>query len=408
MIRILPGLAVALLFPIYYMCLQLVIEFELPSSNATHTTRALAVVLMSIMILYSYKNGRLQAKWSYLHLSILIFMVLYAYRIFSLSDQTSWNLDSELYSFEKVSILFIFGSIAPFLITMFSAKLFLEKSTSNVFIGLTFVSVVVVAYFNVDQFGVFRTQGVSSGTLASLPMGYLAALGIGYCVLDILRLRRFPLVLLVPVLCCAVYLLSVSASRGPILATIVTGLYVLIIMKKTGFNILASSIIFVGLGVGSVWFFNYSGSGILTRIEATDTQESRVDLYSESLAIWESSPIFGKDIATPSGFWPHNLPLESLMAVGIFGLLFIIPWIVALFKVIVDSKADNRLWLHVWFLQTTSMSMVTGSIWAASGLFVCLSLVLGGGKVVGHTRESKKNHRRFRKKSRRSRRLVSD
>lgn len=398
MIRILPGLAVALLFPIYYLCLQLAIEFELPSSNATHSTRALAVVLMSILFFYSYRNGQLQAKWTFLHLSILVFMTLYAFRIFSLNDEATWNLDSELYPFEKVSLLFIFGSIVPFIIVMFSAKLFMERSTSNVFMGLTFLSVAVVAFYNIDQFGVYRTRGVVSGTLASLPMGYLAALGIAYCVLDFLKLRRFPVILLVAVLCCAVYLLSVSASRGPILALVVTSSYVLLTMKKSVFNMLTSSVFFLVLFAGSVWFFNFSGSGILTRIDSTDKGESRLEIFSEALGIWESSPIFGKDIAVSYGFWPHNLPLESLMAVGIFGFLLIVPWICALFKVVIDSKAEDRQWLHIWFLQTTVMNMVTGSIWAASSLFVCLSLVLGGGKVLSKTSSSRRNRRKKRRR----------
>jgi hypothetical protein len=96
------------------------------------------------------------------------------------------------------------------------------------------------------------------------------------------------------------------------------------------------------------------------------------------------------------------------MAVGVFGFLLIIPWIGAIFKVFFDSKAENRQWLHIWFLQTTVMNMVTGSIWAASSLFVCLSLVLGGGRVVDHVKGAKKKRRKSRRRSRSTRNLLED
>jgi O-antigen ligase len=177
-------------------------------------------------------------------------------------------------------------------------------------------------------------------------------------------------------------------------------------MKKTFFNLVLSGLFFFGLFAASIWFFNYSGSGILTRIDSTDKEEDRLAIFSEALGIWESSPIFGKDIAVSAGFWPHNLPLEALMAVGIFGFLLIIPWIGALFKVFFDSQAENRQWLHIWFLQTTVMNMVTGSIWAASSLFVCLSLVLGGGKVLSHSHSRSARNSRRRKRRRKSRRKA--
>ena len=397
MIKILPGLAVALMFPLFYLFLQIAIEMEAPSSTASYTSRALAVAIMGLLFFYSFQNGRLKAKWSMLHLSLLVFMVLYGFRIFTLNDETSWKLDVEHYPFFKVSMLFIFGSIAPFVMAMFSAKLFVLRSTSTTFMSLTFLSVVVVAILNLDQFGVFRTMGYNAGTIASLSMGYLAALAVGFCLLDFLRLKRFPVAIIVFVLVCAVYLLSVSASRGPLLALVISAIYLILTMRKTFANLASSIIGAVGVAAGSWWFFNFSGSGIIDRIDQTDGEEVRLDLYTEAIATIESNILFGKDIVLSNGYWPHNFVLEALMAVGVFGLLFIVPWMFALVKIIVDSKDDDRQWLYLWFLQTTVMNMFTEAIWAGSSLFICLCLVLGGGELT-KTRSRSRSKRRRRKR----------
>jgi hypothetical protein len=380
------------MFPLFYLFLQIAIEMEVPSSNASYTSRALAMVILALLFFYSFRNGRLKAKWSIFHLSLLLFMVLYGFRIFLLNDEATWKLDSEHYPFFKVSMLFIFGSIAPFVLAMFSAKLFVQKSTSNTFIFLTFVSVIVVAVMNIDQFGVFRTSGFQAGSIASLSMGYLAALAVGYCLLDFLRLKRFPWILLCVVLACAIFLLSVSASRGPMLATLVSSLYILATMRKTALNLTLSAVGLIVIVAGSLWFFNYSGSGILYRIDGTGGEEARLDIYAESLAIIENNFLFGRDIALSNGFWPHNYVIEAFMAVGMFGFLLLIPWIFAIL-----NKSDDSQWLYLWFIQTSVMNMFTEAIWSGSSLFVCLCLILGSGS--GKQSRKKRRRRRRRKSS---------
>jgi O-antigen ligase len=396
MLKILPGLAIALSFPLFYLLLQIVIKMELPSTTASYTCRVLTVAIMGLLFFYSFNKGKLKATWSILHLSLLIFMLLYAFRIFTLNDEATWRLDPELYPFSKVSMLFIFGSIAPFVMALFSAKLFVQRSTCNTYMLLTFISVVIVAVLNIDQFGVFRTKGFEAGSISSLSMGYLAALAIAYCILDMFRLKRFPLFLLVPVLLGAVFLLSVSSSRGPLLAMGVSVMYILLTMKKTAFNVFSSVLALTVLVLGSVWFFNYSGSGIMYRLEGTSSEESRLDLYNEALAIIEANFLFGKDIALSNGYWPHNFVIEAFMAVGLFGFLLVIPWLFAILKTIVDYQNEDSQWLYVWFIQTSVMNMFTEAIWAGSSLFICLCLVIGSGTQKRKDKKRKRRRRRRR------------
>lgn len=400
MSKFIPGFAIALLFPIYYLMLQVSIEFELNPQAITYGSRGVALSLISLLFFYSLKDGKLKSKWNILHFSLLLFMALYAFRLFSLNDPLLWKLDNEMFSFNKVAMLFIFGSVVPFTMAMLSANIFGTASTSNIFIGITFFCVTAVALMNLDHFGVFRTRGYEAGTIHSLSMGYLAALAVGYCLLDLLRLRRFPFLLPLAVLIAAVFLLALSASRGPLVATAVSAIYIVFIMKKSTINIVVSMTVIGSFIFGALWFFEYSGSGILHRIDETGEDEGRNSIYSTAWEVVVDNIWFGKDVAVPSRgdnyTWPHNLALEALLAVGVFGLLFIWPWIFSVLKILVSARNENWLWLYVWFLQTSVMSLFTGAIWSGSSLFLCLCLVLSSSKE----KITKKKKRRKQRKRR--------
>jgi hypothetical protein len=168
-------------------------------------------------------------------------------------------------------------------------------------------------------------------------------------------------------------------------------------MRKTALNLTLSAVGLIVIVAGSLWFFNYSGSGILYRIDGTGGEEARLDIYAESLAIIENNFLFGKDIALSNGFWPHNYVIEAFMAVGMFGFLLLIPWIFAILKVFVEYKSDDSQWLYLWFIQTSVMNMFTEAIWSGSSLFVCLCLILGSGS--GKQSRKKRRRRRRRKSS---------
>lgn len=404
MINVLPGLAMAAIHPLFYLALQFAIEFNQPSTTATYGARITTLVLLCVLSLYSLKDGQLKAKWSYLHASLIIFMILYLSRIYVLNYEQTWNLRQDLYPYSKVFPLFLFGVIAPCILCLLSSTLFSRPWTSRIFIFSTFASVVGLAAMNVDQFGTFRTEGVEAGSIAALSMGYMAALGIGYCLLDFLRLHQYPKLVLILVLACCVFLISISASRGPLIATLVSVLYIFLTMKKSFINVLSGIILVAATVVLGYLYLEYSGSGLFQRIEGVAERaeegeyiDSRVFLYEQSIEIIKDNWLTGKDIALPNSFWPHNYVLEATMAVGVFAILLVIPWIAALIKIFTDSASDNNQWLYVWLLQTSTMNMFTEAIWSGSGLFICLFLVLGLGKAA--PRVARRRRRRRRRKS---------
>lgn len=415
MIKILPGLAVAITHPLYYLFLQIAIEADQPSSTATYAARAAALLLLGMLTFFSFHSGRLKAKWSYLHLSLIIFMSLYLLRIYVLHSDGIWNLDAFYHPYSKVFPLFLLGVILPCILCLFSSSLFTLQSTSNTFIFFTFLSIVGLTLMNLDQFGTFRTEGVEAGSISPLSLGYMAALGIGYCLLDFLRLKKYPFLLIVVFLACGVFLLTIGASRGPIVAIAVSAVYIFLTMEKT-FKNLISGVLLVSITIGaSVSFVEYSGSGLLDRIDRSaeafsegDTQGrglARLSIYEETIQIIKENSVLGSDIALPSGHWPHNYVLEATMAVGIFAIFLVIPWLAALGKIFIDTKADEKQWLYLWFLQTTVMNMFTEAIWSGTGLFICLFLVLGSGS--GSKNPARENRMRGKRKRRRRREVHS-
>lgn len=410
--KLLPGLAVAVMHPLYYLALQIAIQSTGVSTLASYTARIATLALLGVLFFFSLstKDGKLKAKWSYLHVALVFFMLFYLARMYILQEDGLWRLDPFNYPYTKVFPLFILGVIIPCLLCLYCTTLFNTRLTSSVFIFATFVSIIGLALFNLDQFGTYRTKGYESGSISSLSMGYMAALGVGYCLLDMLRLRRFPIVLNLIVLVCCVFLFSISASRGPLLAVGATIIYMLFVgMEKSVKSLLTLAVLVVTVGFAGFLYIEYSGSGLFDRIDsATEAAEqgneadARILLYEDTIERIGQNWLFGVDIATTNGHWPHNYILEATLAVGIFSILLLVPWVFALGKIAFVASGDNVQWLYVWFLQNSVMNMFTEAIWSGSSLFVCLFLVIGV-NGQGNSQMSKKYSKSRRRKRRTSR-----
>ncbi len=110
-----------------------------------------------------------------------------------------------------------------------------------------------------------------------------------------------------------------------------------------------------------------------------------VRLTAQQIAIEDfiDSPVLGKHYFNPSldaGEYPHNLFIESAMALGIFGLvLFLIANLRAL-RAIFGRFGYERPLLSLIFVQYLVGSFISGSLWAADLLSIYLMIILTSGK----------------------------
>jgi O-antigen ligase len=188
-----------------------------------------------------------------------------------------------------------------------------------------------------------------------------------------------------------------SGSRSPLISLLICALILLLTSsKKTkmGLKFVVTLLLIIGLFGFGVSFALEQGSGSIERIFATEeefsgtsrfagTEHSRLYLYSLVLEKVEKYPLFGFGLELPDGLgYPHNLILESFLALGIVGgLMFIILQIYMLFQAFALLKHKNSYkaawgWLGILFIQYFIASMSSGSIYGSYVLWYLMFAVL--------------------------------
>jgi O-antigen ligase len=190
------------------------------------------------------------------------------------------------------------------------------------------------------------------------------------------------LALIIGLLC-----LILGASRGPLLSFVLifTFLSLMYLKSRKSFFSKVFSSIFVVIAFSSIINYIVSlGEGqffIIERMsrlneEGDDTRES---LYKNAWNQFLDNPIFGDCmVERTSSFYPHNLILEILMAMGLFGLTLFVPFIFILLKKGFQYiKVLNPFFLIYIILLPLFLSTVTsGSLIFSIDFFVFSSFIL--------------------------------
>jgi O-antigen ligase len=198
-------------------------------------------------------------------------------------------------------------------------------------------------------------------------------------------LRKFSLITIL----IGLYLLTTSASRGPLVALFVVGLVFLLkvnFLKALKGLILLSVITTFLLMLKNVDLENLS---IVTRILGIiDGEDLSLRLRQTAfLGAWEQflqNPFLGDFLEEKStGFYPHNIILESFMATGIMGGLLMIAIITAsLIKSLRMIRAGSyNGWLGLMFIQYLIDSQFSGSLYGSPQFWGLSVLMLFSGYI---------------------------
>jgi O-antigen ligase len=193
-----------------------------------------------------------------------------------------------------------------------------------------------------------------------------------------------------------------SGSRSPLISLLICTLILFLTSSqktKMGLKFVVMLLFIAGLFGLGVSFALEQGSGSIERIFATEeeisgtsrfagTEHSRLYLYSLALEKVEKHPLLGFGLELPDGLgYPHNLILESFLALGIVGgLMFIILQTYTLFQAVALLKHKNSFkaawgWLGILFIQYFIVSMSSGAIYGSYILWYLMFAVL----VVANT-----------------------
>jgi O-antigen ligase len=130
----------------------------------------------------------------------------------------------------------------------------------------------------------------------------------------------------------------------------------------------------------------FSENGVLSRFSTISTGLSadnatlgRIIAFQGAFDQFLSSPLWGSSIEEKiTGFYPHNVILEALMATGIVGGL---PFIAFTLWALVCAwrlarNASRHLWIGILAAQYFFGSMLSGSIYTSNTMWVLAALVL--------------------------------
>ncbi len=188
-------------------------------------------------------------------------------------------------------------------------------------------------------------------------------------------------------------LMVLGASRGPLIAVLVTHFFVIFYLLKIRFKSLklwaAVSAVSIVAVAGFVRFIVPNLKNIMLFNRVKDSVETGGGLDARELqwgAAWKQfldSPIFGDAIVEKTlNFYPHNIVLEVLMSTGLIGgIIVFLLLLKSFFNSFAVKSEYARFFFYVlvlYFLYANfSLSLVAiPQFWSVLALCVCLNIVL--------------------------------
>lgn len=181
----------------------------------------------------------------------------------------------------------------------------------------------------------------------------------------------------------------ISASRSPLLALLLVTIY--FIYKYFGatksliiYCIIFAILFFSFLDIVEILNFYFNSNFLERVIYALEGSDSgRSVLLNSGINDFINYPFFGSSFVLQSGpsvgLYPHNLVVESLMALGIFGgLIFIFIILININKLNkFNYNKSNLSWLGLLFLQYLIFAMFSGSLYTSDIFWVLCVLIVG-------------------------------
>lgn len=170
--------------------------------------------------------------------------------------------------------------------------------------------------------------------------------------------------------------LVLSGSRGPFLALVLALVTYSVIRGRWG-QIIAAGLALLFLIPSVLAAQGFTLVSRFANIYKDVSALGRLEFQANAIDQGAQNPIFGSAyIELTSGQYPHNLFVESFMAMGGGGLfLFIIISFRAGIRAVSRLRSGEVL-LPILFVQYFVGAQLSGSIWGASGFWICVVLVM--------------------------------
>jgi O-Antigen ligase len=356
------------------------------SSNVLTTASRFVVFAVGIVVFgRNFLAGQLRLP----SLLLLLFFLAYGFRLM-------WS-----YFFEfKIDALvafnfFILATLVPALIATTHNR-WVGNSTQLidgiVWMGAIFLIIVVALRLSgVNDFAYSETSNSALARqgferLNPIALGATAAAIAGVALFGALSKRSifYRMVCVFDILT-GLYMLLASGSRGPILGFAGSVVITALANRRARASVILGLIALLPLLLFS--FVDVNQTLERSRFATTGSDANSLERFIYYVEAWDaflSSPIVGANFELPITLgWPHNIYLESLMAVGVTGggLFFYL-----LFKTYRTAFGMLRRGpdaLATILFQHSIIGLFSGSLWATSTLFVIMAVFLHQNELVG-------------------------
>ena len=332
-------------------------------------TVAFRIFLFLLTLIVILKNKIRIQKW---HLLIFLFWFFYLLRLFhdtALSDRVINSPLIEYWSFSAIIILTILACTSYFSATT------LLSVRKYVLIFLFIIN--VLGFYNVMTNPLDVPDGVlvradANPSLNTIAFGRTAAVLIFICLVYLLqyKTKTWVKVFLLIAMLLGIFNIFTAGSRGPLLQLCITVLIYfftnrnLIKMR----SLIALCMIFIIL---AFLFPNYLDVTALlfdrlqeTGFSSNNSDRIRASFFNSAWNQFLDNPLLGDSIETiVGGTYPHNLILESLMALGLFGGILMTVLFIKSFKTAIGyMKYPHLNWIGAILLMQSVSSLSTSSI----------------------------------------------
>lgn len=347
------------------------------------------VVFFSFVLIFNSINKLSKIKFGLFSL----FLFLYTLRlIFDLSIR---NISNPYMEAEIIYLFHFGGIIIPVIAVSFMNINAIKLNTSFFymsFVQCLFVLIGLYLLYGTDfvqlfsERHMFSDDSINSGKGSPLNPILVSRVGAVFYILllhnILLKKIKVKLYLYVVGFVLAITLILLGSSRGPLLTCILLSIIMLFFNLKNSktqnkFIVLFGiSVVLIGL---NYLITTYSESiGLINRLNESLLSQSDFNYgrdyhFEAAINQFINNPFFGDKIFDNySGFYPHNLLLESFMALGFFGgLIFAYLSIVNIFK----GFKKNITNIYIMFVCFTLFVFTSGAIWNSFEFWILLAVI---------------------------------
>ena len=373
-------------FPIF-VTISLLIGFN--TSDGSVFYRFLIVLLSITVIIFQIKKiPRLKLN------AVTIFFILYTLRI--TYDLTMRGITTTYIENSKIFLFYFGGIIIPTIAISFM-KINFEKLNNLIFrislIQCFFILVGLYLLYGFDLISLltdrylFTSNEINNGSGSPLNPILVSRCGATLFILLLVNIL-FGKIKLKSLSALIAFVISVSlillgGSRGPLVSCVILSLISFFLFFKNSNikNIIFGFLFFLSIFFGFEYLINsYSESiNLVSRVNESLLSSDQISFgreehFKSAFKQFINNPILGDKIFDNySNFYPHNLFLESFMALGLFGgLLFIF----IIFRNLVNfQQKKNYINLYVLFSIFLLFVCTSGSIWNSIEFWVILILI---------------------------------